>query len=83
ALASLTGLWKAPRLTRFVKNSLRMWKYGRWLTKEARRGRFHYLPVEEIVKRLERAGFTAIEHRLSYVKQAYILRCQKPCSSSC
>jgi ubiquinone/menaquinone biosynthesis C-methylase UbiE len=78
ALASLTGLLRAPRPTRYVKNSLRMWKYGSWLTKEARRGRFHYLPVEEIVTRLQKAGFTAIEHRLSYVKQAFVLRCQKP-----
>jgi len=78
ALASLTGLLRAPRMTRYVKNSLRMWKYGSWLTKEARRGRFHYLPAEDIASRLEMAGFTAIEHRLSYVKQAYVLRCQRP-----
>ncbi len=45
ALAALGGLLSAPRKVRFVKNSLRMWKYGKWLTKEARRGRFHYLPV--------------------------------------
>jgi hypothetical protein len=36
------------------------------------------LPVEEIVTRLQKTGFTAIEHRLSYVKQAFVLRCQKP-----
>ena len=78
ALAALTGLLRAPRMTRFVKNSLRMWRYGSWLSKEARRGRFHYLPVDQIVNRLEAAGFQAVEHRLSYVKQAYVLRCQKP-----
>ncbi len=78
ALASLTGLLRAPRIGRYVKNSLRMWKYGSWLSREARTGRFHYLPVEEIVSRLEKAGFHGIEYRLSYVKQAYVLRCQKP-----
>jgi ubiquinone/menaquinone biosynthesis C-methylase UbiE len=78
ALAGLTGMFRAPRVTRFVKNSLRMWKYGSWLTREARRGRFHYLPVEEIVQRLAKAGFGDVEHRLSYARQAYVLRCQKP-----
>jgi ubiquinone/menaquinone biosynthesis C-methylase UbiE len=78
ALASLMGLFRAPRMSRYVKNSLRMWKYGSWLTREARRGRFHYLPVEEIVRRLDTAGFLAIEHRMSYVGQAYVLRCRKP-----
>ena len=78
ALAALTGLWRAPKMTRFVKNSLRMWRYGSWLSKEARRGRFHYLPVDEIVRRLGAAGFEQIDHRLSYVKQAYVMRCQKP-----
>jgi ubiquinone/menaquinone biosynthesis C-methylase UbiE len=78
ALASLTGLFRAPRVTRYVKNSLRMLKYGSWLTQEARRGRFHYLPVEEVVSRLAKAGFCAIDHKLSYVKQAYVLRCRKP-----
>ena len=78
ALAALTGLWRAPKVSRFVKDSLRMWRYGSWLSKEARRGRFHYLPVAEIVTRLEAAGFLGIDHRLSYVKQAYVLRCQQP-----
>jgi ubiquinone/menaquinone biosynthesis C-methylase UbiE len=82
ALASLTGLLRAPRITRYVKNSLRMMKYGSWLTREARRGRFHYLAADEIEKRLSRAGFTAIEHKLSYVKQAYVLRCRKPMSAT-
>jgi ubiquinone/menaquinone biosynthesis C-methylase UbiE len=78
ALASVTGWLHAPRKARYAKNALRMLKYGKWLTKEARRGRFHYLPVEEIVRRLEKAGFTGIEHQLSYVKQAYVLRCKRP-----
>jgi ubiquinone/menaquinone biosynthesis C-methylase UbiE len=77
ALAGLTGLWRAPRLTRFVKNSLRMWRYGSWLSREARRGRFHYFPVEEIVRRLEAAGLCDMEHRLSYARQAYVLRCRR------
>jgi ubiquinone/menaquinone biosynthesis C-methylase UbiE len=77
ALASLGGLLRTGGVKRYVKNSLRMWKYGSWLSKEARRGRFHYLPVDEIVSRLRSAGFTAVEHKLSYVRQAYVLRCKK------
>jgi SAM-dependent methyltransferase len=78
ALAALSGLLRAPKIRRFVKNSLRMWRYGKWLSKEARGGRFHFLPVDEVVTRLQAAGFEMIEHRLSYVKQAYVLRCRKP-----
>jgi hypothetical protein len=76
ALAGITGLLRAPRVSRFVKNSLRMWRYGKWLSREAKLGRFHYFPVEEIVRRLTAAGFSNIEHRLSYAGQAYVLRCQ-------
>jgi SAM-dependent methyltransferase len=82
ALAALTGLLRAPRVTRYVKNSLRMWRYGSWLSREARRGRFHYFPVAEIIRRLAAAGFGEIEHRLSYVQQAYVLRCRKPAGAS-
>lgn len=78
ALAAFTGVFRAPKMGRYVKNSFRMLKYGKWLSQEARKGRFHYLPVEEIVERLQKAGFINVEHRLSYVKQAFLLRCQKP-----
>jgi hypothetical protein len=55
-----------------------MMRYGAWLTRESRRGRFHYLPLPTIVKKLIDRGFTAIEHRRSYAGQAYLLRCRKP-----
>jgi SAM-dependent methyltransferase len=78
ALRSLTGVFRAPRLSRFVKNAWRMWRYGSWLTREARRGRFHYLTLEEIFPKLSAAGFVGLEHRHSYVGQAYLIRCRKP-----
>jgi ubiquinone/menaquinone biosynthesis C-methylase UbiE len=77
AMASLTGLLQTGRIHRYVKNALRMWHYGKWLTRESRQGRFHFLPVEEIVRRLEEAGFSGIEHRLSYCEQAWVVRCKK------
>jgi hypothetical protein len=55
-----------------------MWRYGAWLKREARRGRFHYLPAAAVADKLQAAGFTGIEHRLSYAGQAYVFRCRKP-----
>jgi ubiquinone/menaquinone biosynthesis C-methylase UbiE len=78
ALAAFTGLFRAPKMKRYIKNSLRMWRYGSWLSTEASRGRFHFLPVEEVQRHVKAAGFEGIEHRLSYAKQAYVVRCCKP-----
>jgi ubiquinone/menaquinone biosynthesis C-methylase UbiE len=80
ALHSLGGLLGAPRPLRFAKNSLRMLRYAAWLKREARRGRFHYLPVDVIRDKLAAAGFDGIEHRISFAGQAYVLRCCRPLS---
>jgi ubiquinone/menaquinone biosynthesis C-methylase UbiE len=77
ALRSLTGIFRTRRISRYFKNAVRMWRYGNWLTRESRRGRFHYLPLEEIVTKLAAAGFLGIEHHRTYVGQAYLLRCRK------
>jgi len=73
----LSGLF-APHARRVFFNSLRMQRYGRWLKKEARRGRFHFFPIREIAARLTAAGFIDIEHALSYAGQAYVVRALKP-----
>jgi SAM-dependent methyltransferase len=78
AVVGLHAFFGAPRPLRFARNALRMLRYGRWLKHEARRGRFHYLPIETIVGKLGAAGFTAIEHRVSYAGQAYVVRCRRP-----
>ena len=65
----------------FAKRALRMMRYGAWLQREARTGRFHYLPATEVATKLAAAGFEAIEHRLSYARQAFIFRAVKPASS--
>lgn len=77
ALQSLTGILRVPRPTRYLKNAWRMLRYGRWLKQEARRGRFHYLPVDELRAKLAQVGFTAIEDRLTYAGQAFLLRCRR------
>jgi ubiquinone/menaquinone biosynthesis C-methylase UbiE len=58
-------------------NALKMQGYGRWLNREAKRGRFHYLPAEEIEQRLRQAGFEDISYRLSYAGQAYLFSARK------
>jgi ubiquinone/menaquinone biosynthesis C-methylase UbiE len=77
ALSSLTGVLQASRPVRYVRDALRMWRYGGWLTHEARRGRFHYLPLENLREKLSAAGFTGVDHRLSFAGQAYVVRCLK------
>jgi ubiquinone/menaquinone biosynthesis C-methylase UbiE len=72
--------WKSLRLAfrvskpgRVLLNALKMQKYGRWLRREARRGRFHFLPLPEIAGRLQQVGFQAFKYRLSYAGQAYLV----------
>lgn len=77
ALGSLAALFRTPRLLRHLKRSWRMMRYGAWLTREARSGRFHYLPAETVTAKLKAAGFATVEHRLSYSDQAYIFRAVK------
>lgn len=78
ALHSLPGVFRAPRPSRYLKKALRMWSYGAWLKREARRGRFHFLPIGVVVQKLGATGFGNVEHRLSYARQAYVVRCHKP-----
>lgn len=74
---SLAGAFRKTQPIRYLRNAWRMWRYGNWLTRESRRGRFHYLPLEAIVAKLQGAGFGAIEHRLSYAGQAYLIKCNR------
>lgn len=78
ALASVGGIGKTERPLRFLKRSYRMLKYGRWLKRQARLGRFHYLPAAEVDAKLRAAGFERVEHRLSYAGQAFVFRATLP-----
>lgn len=80
--------WKslrlAYRLSKPVKtllNALRMMAYGRWLQREARRGRFHYFPIEEIEHRLRQVGFADFRSCHSYAGQAYVVAASKKAAS--
>lgn len=78
ARGSLWSLLRSERPLRALKRSWRMIRYGRWLKEEARTGRFHYLPADDVTRRLTAAGFTDVTHRLSYRDQAYVFRAIKP-----
>lgn len=77
AVLSLGDLIRVGRPLQFGKRALRMMRYGAWLKREARTGRFHYFPADEVARKLAAAGFEAIEHRLSYARQAFIFRALK------
>jgi ubiquinone/menaquinone biosynthesis C-methylase UbiE len=78
-LRSLTSVFTARKPLHFLKKSARMLRYGAWLKREARRGRFHYLPWETVAGKLDKAGFSDVEHRVSFAGQAFIFRAVKPC----
>jgi len=75
---SLGKMLRSGQPLKHLKNSLRMLKYGSWLKQEARRGRFLYLPAEDVTQHLEAAGWTKIRHRLSYSGQAFVFEAVNP-----
>jgi len=78
AWRSFPGLFGCGHPLRSLKRAWRMLRYGHWLKREARAGRFHFLPAAEVSRRLTDAGFVSIAHRLSYCDQAYIFQATKP-----
>ncbi len=77
-LLSMGDIFRAGQPLRFLKRSMRMMRYGGWLKREARTGRFHYLPAATITEKLKAAGFGPISHTLSYAGQAFVFRAVKP-----
>lgn len=80
ALYSIWGAFDARRTVRYTERAFRMWRYGAWLKREARIGRFHYLSFPTVAHKLRELGFSEIEHRLTFAGQAYLIRCRKPVS---
>ncbi len=76
--------WKSLRLAfriskpvKTLINVLKMQTYGRWLQREAERGRFHYFPIGEIQQRLREVGFQEFRYCYSYARQAYVVAVSK------
>jgi SAM-dependent methyltransferase len=78
AWTALRGVFGAPRPLNYLKKAWRLWRYGGWLQRESRRGRFHYLPLQTVVAKLRATGFRVIDYKLSFARQAYVLLCRKP-----
>jgi len=57
-----------------LKNVLAMQRHGGWLKREAKRGRFHFLPISGVFEQMRQAGFTQMEYKLSYADQAFVVR---------
>ncbi len=76
-LLSLGSIVQSGQPLLFLKRALRMMRYGAWLKREARVGRFHYFPATEVISRLMAAGFERVEHRASYAGQAFIFKAYK------
>jgi ubiquinone/menaquinone biosynthesis C-methylase UbiE len=77
ALYGIPAFFTSRKPLRYFRNAMRMLRYGAWLKEEARRGRFHYLPASAIVEKLTAIGFLNVETRLSFARQAFVVRCQK------
>src|SRR5439155_25569557 len=71
---ALSGTFDAQRPHRYLLKAWRIYRYGGWLKREARRGRFHYLPLPDVLRHLEAAGFAGAQHRMSFARQAYVIR---------
>lgn len=78
ALSSAGSLVAAAGTAKALRKGWRMMRYGAWLKREARVGRFHYLPHADVTAKLRAAGFTAVEHRVTYAGQAYLFRAVAP-----
>jgi hypothetical protein len=77
-VTGVPAFFTAAQPVRYFRRSLQMLRYGKWLKQEASRGRFHYLPENDVLARLEQAGFVRLEHRLSFARQAYLFRGYRP-----
>jgi len=75
---SIRGGFQASKPARLLTNGLKMQRYGSWLHRETRRGRFHYYPIEDIAARLAAVGFCDFKYRLSFADTAYVVHVRRP-----
>lgn len=61
--------WKLPLA--LMVTSVMLYQ-SRWLRECSTKGRFHYLPAEEIVRYLRFLGFTEVKYKRSYAGQAWV-----------
>lgn len=73
---SLRGAFDSSRPHRYLLKAWRIYRYGGWLKREARRGRFHYLPLDTIQAKLQQLGFGPVDATTSFSGQAYLISCR-------
>ncbi len=78
ALSSAGSLVAAAGTAKALRKGWRMMRYGAWLKREAKTGRFHYLPHADVAAKLRAVGFTDVEQRVTYAGQAYLFRATAP-----
>lgn len=66
--------WKFP--LNIIVSLIMLWQ-AKWLVEQAKIGRFHYLPIEEVVELLKEANFTNISYKLTYANLAWVVSCYK------
>jgi SAM-dependent methyltransferase len=78
ALSSIGGAFFASHPLRYLEKAWAMYSYGGWLKREARKGRFHFLPRQVIAAKMHAAGYVGIAGQRSFARQAYVFRAWKP-----
>lgn len=71
--------WKAPYMLLIAGLLLLQ---GRELAREARKGRYHYLPIERVAAFLEQVGFRDVAWKLSFADLAWVISCRKPAAAA-
>ena len=78
ALSTTVGVFQTWRPVHLVVKALQICTYGAWLKQEARRGRFHYLPISIVREKLLKSGLGDVSFQLSFSNQAYLISAYKP-----
>ncbi|MFL5329721.1 MAG: class I SAM-dependent methyltransferase [Gemmataceae bacterium] len=77
ALSTMMGSFSTWRPDLLFVKALQICSYGGWLKREARRGRFQYLPIQIVKSKLEALGLGEAEHKVSFAGCAYLINCRK------
>src|SRR5207237_3741807 len=77
ALSTMMGALSTWRPDLLLVKSLQICSYGAWLKREARRGRFQYLPIQVVQQKLQALGLGNVEHKVSFAGCAYLINCLK------
>lgn len=75
--ASWKEVFFTRKVFRLIWSGIRCLKYGKWMKEWARKGRFHYLPIEKIVQILNQIGFVNTIWVLTYADQAWVIKTEK------